>query len=479
MKKFVKKNAFYIIFFICFFLFSLLFPYTGDDWVWGTYKLNLETITDLSLDLKLNGRYIGNVLAIILTKNIIIRGLLMSLVMTLLMHIINSFTGGEKYLSIFLLVCIPACVLKQVIPWSSGFANYMASTLVLFWILDLLLNNKEEHLMLSFLLCFIGSLFLENNTIFILGLTIFLNIRYYVKNKKLSKFYLMAFLGSIFGTFIMFSHPSYVGIFTGANEARHIGKASLIVHNYFYNYMLYGVNANYVIFALLEILLFVYAFKKDRLTNKRLKLFIISYVMLLYIVITEGVPSLYDKVYLNCTVSTFYLIFLMAIFHSLFKKKKEYNYFWYGILLCCLVTGPLIVANTIGPRNFFTIYLIVGIITIRLYNDLFENTKLFNNITKTILAVLIVYYVIVFGRINYANLERDNYIYRHRCEDTIYVARLPHHKYIWWPDFEYKFGDYYPNYYIKKHKLDKGIMFIFEDYDMWKKNHNKEISTCS
>ena len=480
MKKFVKDNAFYILFFIGFFLISLLFPYTGDDWVWGTYKLNLETITNLSVDLELNGRYIGNIIAIILTRNIVIRGLVMSLVMTLLLRIINRCTGGKKYLDIFLLVCIPACVFKQVIPWSAGFANYMVSTLVLFWIIDLLLNNKEEHYMLAFLLCFIGSLFLENNTIFILGFTIFLNVRYYIKNKKINKLYLFAFLGSAIGTFIMFSHPSYIRTVNGDNKARYIGQQdNLVIHNYFYNFMLYGVNANYVIFALLEIVLFVHAFKKDRLTNKRLTLFIISYVFLLYIVFTESFPALYEKVYFNGIVATLFLITLMLIFHDLFKKKKEFNYFWYGVLLCMFITGPLIIVNTIGPRNFFIVYLIIGMITIKIYNDLFKNTDLFNKIMKGILVFLVGYYIVIFGRINYANQEREKYIYDHRCEGTIYVARLPHHKYIWWPDFEYKYGDYYSKYYIKKHNLSNRIIFIFEDYDKWKINHKKDVSTCS
>ena len=39
--------------------------------------------------------------------------------------------------------------------------------------------------------------------------------------------------------------------------------------------------------------------------------------------------------------------------------------------------------------------------------------------------------------------------------------------------------NYYPNYYIKSHNLNKGIMFIFEDYDDWKKHHSKDVSTCS
>ena len=479
MKNYVKENKVYIIFFICFFLISLLFPYSGDDWVWGTYSFDLNTISKLSYDLELNGRYIGNLFAILLTRNTIVRGIIMSLTLTLLLQIINKFTKGKKYLDIILLFIIPACIFKQVIPWSAGFANYMISILILFNILDILINNKEKHISLIFLLCFAGSLFLENITIFILLLTLFMNVKYYIKNKKVNKLYLVAFLGSLLGTFIMFIHPSYIRNLNGGNYVRYVGKRkNIIIYNYFYNFTLYGINANYLIFALLEILLFVYSFINDHLDGKNMGLFGISYLMLLYILLTESIPSLYEKVYLNGVISTLYLIFLLLILYRLFGKNNNYYYIWYILLICIIITGPLLIVSAIGPRNFFIVSLLVGMLTIRLYNDLFRESKIINKIVLCCIILFTIYYVFVFMSIHKVYIEREKYIYDNRCMNTIYVPRLPHRKYVWWVDFDDNLGDYFPNYYKKYRNLDSRIKFVFEDYDSWL-DHKNNISTCS
>lgn len=479
MKKFVNKNKFYIIFFIGFFLISLLFPYSGDDWVWGTYKLDFNILTNLSADLELNGRYIGNILAIILAKNIYVRGIIMSLTLTLIFKLINKYTGSKDYLVLLLLLLMPACIMKQVIPWSAGFANYTISILVLFYIFDILRENNQDRYMLIFLMCFIGSLFLENFTIFLFGFTLFLNIRYYIKNKKINKLYLFAFLGSVIGSFIMFSQPSYIRTINGDNQVRYVGQRdNIILINYFFNVMLYGVSASFIIYGLLLIVLFVYANKLNKLNVKTCCLFGIGYIMLIYILFTECNPKLYEHVYFNGCICTLLVLDILTILLILFRKDKKHNYIWHLLLLCVFIDAPLMIVSTVGPRNFLIVYLLVGIILIRLCDEYFGDNKIIKKVLLFVICGLTLYYGSIYYSVQKAYVERDNYVLSHSCYSAIYVPRLPHHKYVWWPDFENTLGDYYPNYYKKYHNLDESIHFVYEDYDFWKK-HKDNISTCS
>ena len=101
MKKFIKENLFYILFFVGYFAFTLLFPYTGGDWYWGSFKLDFNIFQIFHDDIELNGRYLGNLMAIILSKNIFLRGFIMSLIVTSILKLLHSLIKVPKYLLIF------------------------------------------------------------------------------------------------------------------------------------------------------------------------------------------------------------------------------------------------------------------------------------------------------------------------------------------------------------------------------------------
>ena len=79
IKKFIVKNKSFFIIAFFIFLISLLFPYSGDDWYWGSKNLSIASIVSMAKDIELNGRYLGNIIVIMLTENIFIRGIIISL----------------------------------------------------------------------------------------------------------------------------------------------------------------------------------------------------------------------------------------------------------------------------------------------------------------------------------------------------------------------------------------------------------------
>ena len=62
--------------FVFLFILSYYFPYSNDDWVWGS-KIGIERFENGFKDY--NGRYLGNLLVILLTRSNIFKALLMTI----------------------------------------------------------------------------------------------------------------------------------------------------------------------------------------------------------------------------------------------------------------------------------------------------------------------------------------------------------------------------------------------------------------
>lgn len=486
LKSFLQKNKFYIILGISIFLISLLFPYTGDDWVFGSYKLDLNIFSSFCNDGNLNGRYLGNLMAVLLTRNIIIRGLIMSLVITLLFKLTSKYINKNIGMLLLLFLLLPYSIFRQVIPWSAGFANYMVSTLILLYLLYVFKNNIKINYIIVFLLSISVCLFLENYTVFYLLFTLFINIRYFIKNKKINKLYLIAFIGCLIGSFIMFSHPSYLTAYNGSNPSKLIGHdkniKTIIIYNFCNYFYTFGIWSNIFHLILLEIIIFAYYFKNiNKYNSKIFYLFGLSYILLLYIGLSKAIPVLDKLENLNGIIGLIYLIVLIILLVVLFRKDKKNNYIWELLIILMFIQGPLLVVSPIGPRNFLLVTIFIDLIIIRIYNDYFIDFKYKNKLNVIIwllVAIISISYIYIYGSIRIVDVKRNNFVKEHVCLDVIVVPKLPFDKYVWWPDFDGEMGDYYPRYYRKYMKIDKKVKFEFYDYMKWK-DKIKDISTCS
>ena len=217
----IKNNKIYLMLLLFFAILGFLFPYVADDWFWGTgwglhqLKLGFSEV---------NGRWIGNILVIILTRSRILRSLAVGIVMTGIIYMINCFKSHKKNNILFTFIAIMTVsmpIFKETIAWTSGFVNYVVVNffliLTLFLNKDLFFKKKIEfkkHIwILLFFLGIINSLFMENVTLFNLALSIFFIIFDIIKEKKVHKEHISFLVGSIIGTTIMFINPVYFSIF--------------------------------------------------------------------------------------------------------------------------------------------------------------------------------------------------------------------------------------------------------------------------
>lgn len=108
---------------------------------------------------------------------------------------------------------VPKSLFRQVYNWGSAFCNYVPPIFIFFFILYHIQNIFYEETniekdwkwngILFFLTC-MGQLFMENFTIYVVMISIFMNGYYYYRTKKISKTLFVILLGSIVGALIMF-----------------------------------------------------------------------------------------------------------------------------------------------------------------------------------------------------------------------------------------------------------------------------------
>ena len=218
-KKSCKKEfIFYAIVFVATAILCYLFPYTHDDWAWGSEYGMERLMTNFD---NYNGRWFGNFVVLLLTRSNILKTISMSLCLTLLLWFINKLTKDNKFnkwVSLFLLAALPKFILRQGLVWTSGFANYVVSiVLVLIYIYmnRKLFEGKYEEVgkFKSVLLLFLGfvtALFVEHVTIYFSVLGIVVIVYKYFKFKKISFSSIMYLIGSVLGTILMFSNSAYL-----------------------------------------------------------------------------------------------------------------------------------------------------------------------------------------------------------------------------------------------------------------------------
>lgn len=225
MKKILKdKINFIIILYIALIILLMyIFPLLHDDLLHGSIGLGFNFMSSI------NGRYLGNFFSIILASNIYYRVIIKSLVVILIIYISKKLLNikNKLYLIIFLvlLMFMPKEMFREVFPFTAGFSNYVIPIVGILFIMHSHLNNLfqkyNNYLIPLFLILGIfSSLFVEHITIFNLFLSIYLMLYEYIKNKKINYITLTYFIGSLIGTIIMFTNPSYLVTLSGTDEYR-------------------------------------------------------------------------------------------------------------------------------------------------------------------------------------------------------------------------------------------------------------------
>ena len=116
-------------------------PFGSDDWAWGT-SVGMERLA--SHFAGYNGRYLGNLLIIFLTKNAFIKTIGMAVISFAVVLLIYEYIGKDRFLyflfPLLLLFFMPANVFRQTMAWASGLANYIPPVIAILLYLNIVKN---------------------------------------------------------------------------------------------------------------------------------------------------------------------------------------------------------------------------------------------------------------------------------------------------------------------------------------------------
>lgn len=200
------------------FVIALLFPYTGDDWAWGS-SIGLERLSTWFENY--NGRYVGNLLVIALTRNVLLRAAVMSAVllgMAYCIHLIVGRDDGQSFwLSLALILAMPLKVRAQGVAWTSGFTNYAMPLLLILAYLALFRGVFESayqphRTIVAIPACALGlasGLIMENVTLVNLGASLVMLLYTRMRHGVWDKALIGYLIGAVGGAALMFSNGAY------------------------------------------------------------------------------------------------------------------------------------------------------------------------------------------------------------------------------------------------------------------------------
>lgn len=486
-----KKKSFMFILCILLLVLCYFFPYTHDDWAWGSV-IGVKRLASLFKDY--NGRWLGNIFVLLLTRSRVLKASIMALVSIVIIKYIYNISESKgnlsKYIVIVLFLLMPLSVFAQGYAWVAGFTNYVIVMLLILVYINynknVILYNKKEYsnkyIIPFFILGCSASLFIEHVTIYNVLLSIFIVIIFKVIKKHFSKINLSYCLGTIIGAIIMFSNGAYGNVINNQDGYRSVSQGNIIfnsiqtyvktlskylfLENHFLNIFV-GFICLYLIYKYFE------KIKNNDLLKKSavvcISIFICCVLSLEFYTLcinNFNLSDFYIKA-LFSVIYTFYWIFIFVLlFIVIFDKKVKIKLIFYLISIA-LIAGPLLVVNPIGPRCFFPTYILFVLFGIELFNYAFiDKINSVRNVIfiKYFIIIFISIYLLIYGLAFLVETHRNIYIKNNLDKTDLVLPKVPFVEYMWNPNPGGKtFTDRFKLFY----GIEDDVNLYFTSYSEW------------
>lgn len=474
---FIKQNKFFfalLALLLAGLLFlTALFPYSGDDWAWGS-SLGTDRLENGFFD-GYNGRYLGNLLVLIITRSKVLRSIAISFSLFALCLLPSAIAGKKRIslvaLSTLLLLLMPKTIFTQSVVWASGFSNYVPPA-VLLGVYFLLCNGlfKDDspiytkkqcvgYSIASFLLAFSGALFIENVTLCNIITAVAVIFYSAIRFKKVFAFNISFAIGTVAGAVCMFSNSVYSSIASGEDGYRDVAtsetlKETLISHTdtILSEFFIGGI----IVFAILTVLLTTLTLRVARKSAGKTQL-LTSYISLgvniasLVIFVFKKNYSDWNPFFDKGNASTLFFAFIMLLycFSTLLNLISNIG----NVGAVCkimlplfnvpVLIIPLLIVNPIGPRCFFAPYFMLVLTVVLIADYLLENVSVSEETEKRFTAgilicsaICLIFYLNIFITVDKYSDLREEYLYKQVEEGktTITLPSLPYSSYIHVPN---------------------------------------------
>ena len=445
----ISKYKFYIIYFAVWAYYACILPYGHDDWVWGS-KIGIERL--VSGFEGYNGRYLGNLIVLALTRSILLKTLLMAFMIGMIPILIKKITRCELnfFVSLFLILVMPIEMFAMTVAWVAGFSNYVVSAfftltciLYIFTFLEKMKEAKQDLGigMLLLILGFCSTLVVEHVTLYIACLSVGLIIYVFIRQKKIYIQHILFSIGCVAGTFIMFSNSAYHKTYAGEDPYRSMFVGGIIrqaYNNYFkvaYKFFFYE---NMWINILFAIVCWVLWRNKDNNTTNRIKYFLRIYTVLFGWCIFEKL-SLNDNIVVQFEKIDGCLSFILLgcqilILLMIFQKTSRFEYITFLIASKLFICSILLCVNPLSARCFFITYIIDILLLALLIKEIIDRSiigkQTFCTINKMLYVGIMVtttVLLVIYSMNCYADIKRKRNLFSQIQEglNTVEIKRLP------------------------------------------------------
>ena len=370
----------YAAFFMLFVYLGYKVPYCLDEWKWGLPQRVELMKRGFS---GYNGRYLGNILALLITRSEVAKTLVISVCMVLIVWLmemsVRRKTFSEKDKSdpilllslILLLLAVPASLYGQSYGWPAAFVNYEVPVplfLVYFIWTDELYRNKVEKYSWFQTLAVIPlgicvQLFSENITIIVVAYAVWMMIYTGVRYRKIYLIEVNYLWSAILGAVVMFSNSAY------SSAAVHNGKtyksidmsAGVLLQRFVVRIWTNLVLNNWVLTVILAVLLTALILKKRKQSFASAEMLVVFWGYSVYSIFHRICPEwtfdgnqAVDRGIMALLSMLFFINVLLCIW--MFTEKEERISICITYLGSLAFAAPLIAADPIGPRCFYISY---------------------------------------------------------------------------------------------------------------------------
>ena len=490
-----KDVTFTALIFVAFAVLVYLFPYSGDDWAWGT-QIGLDRLAVWFR--AYNGRYLGNLLELALTRSELLNMLVSSTFFTAACFLPRLYSGSKSFTAYLMggvmFLLMPKDVFVQSVVWTAGFSNYIPPivlTMIYFVFIKNIFDEKKPEYrpwigILSAVIGFSSTLFMENVTLFVVAISALIIFYSYLRFKKLFFVHVMHLAGSVIGAVVMFTNAAYLNIAQGDDFYRETAADTGIVDTVLSNSMeifrsfFSGNITGLVILSVLCAVLCLVFVKgsADRVKNLIAVASICINVFSLMIIYFRSKfvhwmlfygyekSSLITVLFFIMIAAVYFASVVVCIFICVECEKTRYKNLLLLVSIPVLI-APLAVVSPIGPRCFFPPYLMLMGVCVSLFvylkDKLNWSSEVHKGIALSMVAVCITavtFLLSIYSSIHYFDVIRSEYAVKQAeaGNKNVIICNLPYPSYVWTgnPDEE-PWDTRYKLFY----GIDKDVTFEF------------------
>lgn len=406
------------------FIMSMLVVLSWDDFFWG----GIQGMDQLANNFDgYNGRYLGNLIIMGITRSVILRVVLYTTVNVGLALVISKLLSDRvkmRYI-VLILMTLPIDIFRQTYGWFSGFANYNISSLLILVIFYLVLKKENSWVMniLVLLVAFLSQFLAENVSmanVILSFLAIMLMIFTDRKRISLAVFW---FIGSVSGMWLMLQNTAYHS--DSSRGLSNIYFSELFKH-LLQDWSELVVKDNIFLMAVFSFVIYL-ALKKPKLIGSYLLLFNIYFIGRDYLNISFYQEPLYMLLGELLLIVIFFGILIYAGIKVL--EGSDRTLYFIFLFSALVMVGPFLIVTPFGPRNILLSYLLLAISLglIWINTETTIEIKTFDKYVKSVFLCLVAFYLFLYGVNGFENQRRIAMIKEadDRGEKVVEVRKLP------------------------------------------------------